>query len=637
MYYIFIAIQNSPDIINSRGGGSIITVLGLGELIITLFSVIFLIYTNKFLIRNRDRELGLVNMLGVDKKGISKIMVFENIFLTIVNLLIGIGASIVFSSIIFAAIGRYLSIEVSTKFYVDFTSIMKTIVVYLLIFVVVLVGNIIRVKRLRPLDLLKEAEKGEREPKGNIILTLIGIIFLIVGYYIANSFENVLEAMYMFFVAVVLVIIGTYLLFTTISIFLLKILRKNKRIYYKSKNMTFISSLLFRMKQNAVSLANICILSTMVLVMLVSTTSLILSKDYFMESILPSDISIEFIGMNREKEVEIEKIVDENIKNNSLEKKDLRAIHSITIGANKKEEGIFDLAAKPDNIMPSMSIMTIFDIDEYNKVIGEDFKLNNEEVLLYSNEKNKMSEIRLGENSLKVKENLEEVPMEFKNMKMDLFDTYTLILNKGSKIYNDLSGTNVPEGFGGNLLGTNTTILFDLEGTKVESENFTNDLRKDLLANYGGDGSNVSLTNKDEFAMEFVTMHSGIFIVTILLSVLFLVATIMIIYYKQISEGMEDAKNISILSKVGMSSREIKKNISRQTRTVFFAPLVIAIIHLVGSSSIVYNILKIIGIGNIDVFYKAAIMTVIAYIILYTVVYKITSNSYYKMTKSALK
>ena len=637
MYYIFIAIQNSPDIINSRGGGNIKMVLGFGEIIITLFSVIFLIYTNKFLIRNRDRELGLINMLGVDKKGISKIMVFENIFLTILNLIIGIGASILFSSVIFAAIGRYLSLKLTTNFYVDFTSIVKTIVVYLLIFLVVLIGNIIRVRRLKPLDLLKESEKGEREPKGSIVLTLLGVIFLVAGYYIANSFENVLEAMYMFFIAVILVIIGTYLLFTTVSIFILKILRKNKRIYYKSKNMTFISSLLFRMKQNAVSLANICILSTMVLVMLVSTTSLIFSKDYFMENILPSDITIEFIGLNKAKEDKIEKIVNDNIKNNNLEKKDLITTHSITIGANEKDEGVFDLAVTADSVMPSMTILTIYNIDEYNKVVGEDIKLNNGETLLYSNKGKEREQIALGDNTLKVKKNLSEVPTEFKNMKMDLFDTYTVILNKDSQIYNELSGTNVPEGFGGNLLGTNTSILFDLEGTKTESEKFTNDLRKDLLANYGGDGSNVSLTNKDEFAMEFVTMHSGIFIVTILLSVLFLVATIMIIYYKQISEGMEDAKNISILSKIGMSNREIKKNIEKQTRIVFFAPLVISIIHLVGASSIVYNILKVIGIGNIDVFYKAGLITVIAYIIVYIVVYEITSNSYYKMTKNSLK
>ncbi len=169
MYYIFIAIQNSTDIINSRGGDNVKMVLGFGEVIITLFSVIFLIYTNKFLVRNRDRELGLINMMGVDKKGISRIMIFENIFLTIVNLVIGISTSILFSSIIFAAIGRYLSLELSTKFYVDFKSISKTIIIYLIIFLVVLIGNIIRARKLKPLDLLKESEKEERE---NIFILL---------------------------------------------------------------------------------------------------------------------------------------------------------------------------------------------------------------------------------------------------------------------------------------------------------------------------------------------------------------------------------------------------------------------------------------------------------------------------------
>ncbi|WP_100065858.1 ABC transporter permease [Miniphocaeibacter massiliensis] len=642
MYYIFLAIQNSPDILNSRGGSYIVIVLGLGEYVITLFSAIFLIYTNKFLVRNRDRELGLINMLGVDKKGISKIMIYENIILTVVNIVLGIVASVIFSTVIFLLIGRYLSIELSTKFYVDFKSIIQTIVVYVIIFSVVLVGNIIRVRRLKPLDLLKEAEKGEKEPKANIIITIIGVICIGVGYYLANSTDNVLDAMTIFLVAVVLVIVGTYILFGTISIAVLKMFKKNKKIYYKSKNMTFISSLIFRMKQNAVSLANICVLSSMVLVMLVSTTALIGSKDSYIDSIFPKDIIIRYSGEDLEKENKIKSLINKNLENKDIELSSYSSISNKIIGAKGNSEQGFKVLQNFDGRVDfSIKFIFVYNIEDYNKINNKNEKLNDDEAILYSNKNEKPDKINIDGINLNIKENLDDVDGLFKNMPLDLFSTYTLIVKDEDSFYNS-----VMEKYGeksteksemknfGKVEGSETLISFNLKGNEETINSWANKLENELQSEYGIEEKEANLTNKYKSAQDFVAINSGVFVVTILLSVLFLVATVMIIYYKQISEGMEDAKSISILSKIGMSKKETRKNISRQTRVVFFMPLVVSIIHMIAASTLVYNIIRIIGVGNREIFIKSCVITVIGYSLLYVIMYKLTSRAYLRAINS---
>lgn len=636
MFYIFLAIQNNQDILQSRGGAYIEMVLEFGTYIIGIFSVIFLIYTNKFLVRNRDRELGLINMLGVDKKGISKIMIYENVTLTIINLFIGILASLIFSTAIFLLVSRFMSLELRDYIYIDFESIVKTILVYLVIFLVVLIGNIIRVRKLKPLELLKESEKGEKEPKANIVLTIIGIICMVTGYVLAQSTKNIMDAMVIFFIAVILVIIGTYLLFTTVSIAILKILKRNKKVYYKSKNMTFISSMLFRMKQNAVSLANICIISTMVLVMLVTTTSLFIGGEDVINSFYPSDVDIRYDEIDEEKEKNVGEIVKKNTENKNLEIRDYYNISQYDITTIKTESGNFKKISDGDfSDIRNLQLFSVFDLEDYKKVTGEKIDLKDNEILLYQNKENDLDSFKIDNVNFKVKENIKEIDNHFKKREMSTFSIATLIVKDKEKIYEetirDLNLDNENEKL--MVMGT-TTIYFDISGDKEEINSTLADIDRDLYEKYGvyEDGFRVfNLDNKIKGEENFKGMHTGIYLVTILLSLVFIVAMIMIIYYKQISEGIEDAKNIGILNKIGMSKKEIKRNIGKQTRTIFFTPLIISIIHLIGASSLIYNLMNVILVANKEVFIKAEIITIIVYMVFYIIVYKFSSIAYYSV------
>lgn len=632
MFYIFLAIQNSPDVLSSRGGESIRAVLALGTVIVVIFSVIFLIYTNQFLVRNRNKELGLLNMLGADKKGITKIMVYESIILTIINLLLGILSSLVFSTLIFLLIGKFLSLEITQYIYIDFKSILITIGVFLVIFLIVLMGNIVRAKKLKPLDLLKDSEKGEKEPKASILLTIIGILCMVTGYVLAQRITNIIEALSVFFIAVVLVIIGTYLLFTTVSIAILKILKKNKKIYYKSKNMTFISTMLFRMKQNAVSLANICIISTMVLVMLVSTTSLIASGNYIIDLYYPSDIAISYIDVNKDIEKDIKETLDKNL-NKEIKISDYNVITNMGIGTKKISDSKYEIMDAGMNIdlMKSGKLFSIYSEKDYNKITGENIKLSDDEILLHQNQGDDLEKLSINNIDFKVKENLDDIDKHFIDAESMTFSAGTIIAKDWNSIYDKIinSNKNLEE-----FINKQTYTYFNVAGDEKTIENYTQNTVIELNEKYGEneDGFNVlRLENKVQGGDGIVAMHTGIYLVTILLSTIFLVAMVMIIYYKQLSEGIEDAKNINILKKIGMSDKDVRKQVGKQTRTIFFMPLLISIIHLIGATKLIYLILKVIGIANIGVFIKAELVTVLVYIVFYLLVYKISSNAYYNI------
>lgn len=636
MFYIFLAIQNNQDILQSRGGAYIKMVLDLGTYIIGIFSVIFLIYTNKFLVRNRDRELGLINMLGVDKKGISKIMIYENVILTIINLVIGIFSSLIFSTAIFLLISRFMSLKITEYIYIDFASIVKTILVYLVIFLVVLIGNIIRVRKLKPLELLKESEKGEKEPKANIILTIIGIGCMVTGYVLAQNTKNVMDAIVFFFIAVILVIIGTYLLFTTVSIAILKILKRNKKTYYKSKNMTFISSMLFRMKQNGVSLANICIISTMVLVMLVTTTALFIGGEDVINSFYPSDVDIRYDEIDEEKEKIVEEIVKKNTENKKVEIKDYYNISQYDITTVKTGSGNFKKTNDGNfSDIRNLQLFSIYDLEDYNKITGEKIDLKDNEILLYQNKENDLDNFKIDNVNFKVKENIREIDDHFKKREMSTFSIATIIVKDKEKVYEetrkDLNLNNEKEKL--MVMGT-STIYFNISGDKEEIKSAIANIDRDLYEKYGlyEDGFRVfNLDNKFKGEESFKGMHTGIYLVTILLSLVFIVAMIMIIYYKQISEGLEDTKNIGILNKIGMSKKEIKRNIGKQTRAIFFTPLIISIVHLIGATNLIYNLMNVILVANKEVFIKAEIITVVVYVVFYIVVYKFSSIAYYSV------
>lgn len=637
MFYIFLAMQNSTDIINSRGGPVIISVLGLGKYIVGIFSVIFLVYTNQFLVRNRDRELGLINMLGADKKGISKIMAYESIILTIINLSIGITASLIFSTGIFLLISRVLSLELTKYIYIDFKSIGTTILVYLVIFIVVLIGNTLRARKLKPLDMLKESEKGEKEPKASILITIIGIICMVVGYILAQRVNNIIEAIPIFFIAVILVIIGTYLLFTTVSIAILKILKKNKKVYYKSKNMTFISTMIFRMKQNAVSLANICIISTMVLVMLVSTTSLIASGDYLINLFYPSDISIEYKGMDIEKDKEIEEIFNKNIENKDLKITGYYNITGFGFGGIDKGNGEFDLGKELTvESVKNTKVFSVYNLDDYNKVTGKNIKLKEDEIILYQNQGKELENISIENAKFRVKDNLKEIDGHFVQTDMLTFPIGTIIVDDYSELLKNLSEKvgNIDKEALDSILAVGSVANINIEGDTKLIRSTISEVNSELNEKFGLDEDGIGLFRiQDKYSGEadFIAMHTGIYIVTILLSIIFLVAMIMIIYYKQLSEGLEDAKNIDILKKIGMGNKEIKKQVGKQTRTIFFMPLIISIVHLLGASKLIYFIIGTIGIANKSVFIKAEIGTIAMYVIFYIIVYKLSSNAYYNI------
>jgi len=365
MFYTMHFISINDGLNNMSGGDSLKIILGLGNYVIGLFSIIFLFYTNSFLIKRRKNEIGLYNILGMEKRHIARVMIWETFFVGISTIVIGLLSGILISKLMFLVLLKILTFEVPLGFFISKESIAITVILFGAIFILTLLNNLGQIHLSKPVELLRGGQVGEKEPKTKWIMTIIGVISLSAGYYIALTTESPLTAIYLFFVAVILVIVGTYSLFTAGSIALLKILRKNKKFYYKTNNFINVSGMIYRMKQNAVGLSNICILSTCVLVMLSTTVSLYIGMEDVLRNRYPRDIAVRVDNVSDEMEEKLDNIIIKEAEKHNISIKDIIKYRSIEVTMFQKNNS-FSLANRDIGNYSDISLLNIMPLESYN-------------------------------------------------------------------------------------------------------------------------------------------------------------------------------------------------------------------------------------------------------------------------------
>ncbi|GAB6169359.1 FtsX-like permease family protein [Clostridium carnis] len=614
MFYIMHSISINKGLNGVSGSESLKAILGLGTIIIGIFSAIFLFYTNSFLIKRRKKEIGLYNVLGLEKKHIAKILFFENIFISFISFIIGIISGVILNKLMFLFLLKLLNFPIPFGFSISMPSVLTTVVVFAIIFFITLLSNLFQIKIANPIELLKGGQQGEKEPKTKWIITIIGFIALGAGYGIALSVKSPLTALNFFFIAVILVMIGTYSLFTAGSIALLKFLRKNKKFYYRTKNFTAVSGMMYRMKQNAVGLANICILSTAVLVMISTTVSLYVGMEDALRHRYPKDIIINASKITEGEEKNINKILENKLKESNVTIKNKVSYWSNIFGCKKIDDKL-EVGYK-GTYNSDYCFLIAIPISDYNRLERKDIKLENNEAIIFSTKNNYSKEsITLDNKVFKIKEELQTISFGEKNS-MDIVDTYILIVND---IYSISEENDVKY-----------SLDFDVEGGNDEILLISNNLNQSIMEN---NIDNIYIDDIANSRDSFLSMYGGLFFLGIFLGVLFLMATVLIIYYKQISEGYDDKERFEIMKKVGMSNLEIKKTIKNQVLMVFFLPLIFTVIHIAFAFPIITKLLALLNLTNVSLFKISTIITILIFAVIYAVVFSLTARVYYKIVE----
>lgn len=621
MFYIIhsISINTGLDIMN--GGKQLKMLLNLGKWVIGIFSVIFLLYTNSFLIKRRKKELGLYNILGMEKKHISKLMLYETLIIAVLTLVSGIAIGALLSKFMLLLLLKILNFDVTLKFYISKESILSTMLLFISIYAVMLLNNLRQIHLSNPVELLKGGNAGEREPKTKWILTLIGVVSLGVGYYIAVTTENPLSALNLFFIAVLLVIVGTYALFTAGSIAILKALKKNKNFYYKSRNFINVSNMIYRMKQNAVGLANICILSTAILVVLSTTVSLYIGMDDILKTRYPDDIMISISEVQPENIEKVNSIIETEMQKSGLTKTGALK-HGYISEISMQEDNKFIVANREESSITNMNILLFITADDYNQLEGKSVQLEQGEVLICAdNNTLQGNNVEIFNKQFNIKGYIED--LKIKREMENIVNGYYIIVS-------DIDSINeIKVAAGDEEKGINYYYGLDVEGSMEEQLELTNAIQSSLNNNSIKSSVEGIATARESF----FSIYGGLFFIGLFLGLLFIMATVLIIYYKQISEGYDDKERFEIMQKVGMDKREVKKSINSQILMVFFLPLVMAVIHLAFAFKIITSLLKIFNLTNINLFVICTTSTILVFAIFYIVVYYATSKVYYRIVQ----
>ncbi len=574
MYYIISFLSESPAIKTMKGGSVMADILPLGGWIIAAFSLIFLFYTNSFLVKQRYREFGLYNILGMDKKNIAWIIGWESVFVTILALLTGLAAGIAFSKAGELMLLNLMKLEINYSLSIGWNSVVQTTKIYGIIYLLLLMNSIFRVSRSGALELMQTSKVGERPVKGNWIFALTGILCLAFAYYLAVSITEPLTAFVWFFVAVIIVILGTYLIFIAGSVVFCKMLQKNKAYYYKPNHFVSVSSMVYRMKRNGAGLASICILLTMVLVMISSSACLYFGSEDALDGRCPNDVNITttFSSMDGISEENIEEM-RAVLRAYSGEETDLTGVRACELPGFITNEGIvaYNSMDEYDGAdFVGEGYLSVVSIDDYNVLMGENKTLEDGECFIYCYRLKKQWEtFRVnGNQTYQVKEQLEEFQVDGEMLAMVTPMVYMVV--------NDLEAFD--ESVGDMVNGEDERVMmydwrcgFDTDTLEEEAqavlgikEGFGESVKEGELSFHS-----YSVISRESKKAGFYDMYGSLFFLGIMLCIVFLLAAVLIIYYKQISEGYEDVARFDIMRKVGMTKRDIRRSINSQMLTVF--------------------------------------------------------------------
>ena len=611
-------------------------VLSFGIIVIALFSVIFLFYTYSFLVKRRVKEFGLYSVLGMTKKQIAKILVLETIIIAVTTIVLGIGLGIIFDKLMLLVLLKLFSAGVSFGFSITPIAIVFSVLLFGGIFFLLLLYTVIKIARLRIVALLKDENKGEKEPKSRWILAIIGLALIGYGYYTAQTVQNPVKALLVFFYAVVAVIIGTYLVFMAVSITVLKIMKNNKNFYYKPKNFISVSGLLYRMKRNAVGLANICILSTMVLVTMGSTSALYAGMEKSYNERFPRQLMVAGYNSTNEKLKEIENNAKLSAKEAGTEVQDLVSYNSLPM-VGRLVEDKFNFESNVGVDLSNVKMIVVLQLKDYNKFANKNKTLESNEILLHIDKKGNYNHnsISLNGSDYKIKEKLSEFPGTIGSDTANIMDTYYAVVKdekEATKLATKLTELSSKElekrgiGLQSGAPTLQNYVAFNIKDTDREAKVIESFKKLEK-------GESVSIEGKEENKITFRGVFASFLFIGVFISFIFVISQVVIMYYKQISEGYEDKGNFEIMRKVGITDKQIKQSIRSQVLLIFFSPLIIATLHTIVAYPFIEKILRLFLITDSSIFLQALAVTIVVFAIFYLIVYAITSKIYYRIIK----
>lgn len=644
MFYIIHYLAAMPTLRDMPGGDTMEMVLGLGAWVVALFAVIFLFYTNSFLMRRRQKEFGLYNMLGMGKNHLSLLLLWENGILFVISMVGGLLGGILLSKMAELFMLMLLGGEVTYTLRIDPDAFGDTWVIFIPVFALIFLKGLIQIRRSSAIALIKSETVGEKPPKANYLFGIAGILILAGAYYIALSIESPLIAMAWFFVAVCMVIVATYLLFISGSVMLCRLLQKNKHYYYKPNHFVSVSSMVYRMKRNGAGLASICVLSTMVLVIMMGAGSLYAGKEDSLNTRYPHEfaVSVDFLTDGETKRYSEEKAdyfyaqVDEVLNSYDVTPENAEQVLSTTATGMLKDGALIldpsTVDAANTETMEYVTQIYLIPLSAYNQCMGTDKTLNSGEVFLHCVRRTYDAPvITLSDGTvLTVKEHLSdmmgsgEAAMQIIPSVFIVTDDIEAVMESFNKELGSMSGEY--------KCRLEVSYSFDADLSEEQQMELGEAIRERVRElDYTGDGGfySYNVECKAEERADFYGLFGGIFFLGIFLSILFLAATVLIIYYKQVTEGYEDEARFEIMRKVGMTAKDIRKSINSQMLTVFFLPLVTAAIHTAFAFPIVQKLLAIFNLQNTVLSLMVTLAAIVIFGIFYGVVYKITSNAYY--------
>lgn len=650
MYYIILFLQLSPNIKDAVGSSTASDILGLGSWVIAIFSCIFLFYTNSFLIKRRKKEFGLYNILGMDKHNLSKVLFWETLIIALISIAVGLAAGIAFSKLAELIFLKLLKSDATFDLSISVRALGFCAAVFAVIFLLLFLNSLRQVKFSSAISLVKSEQTGEKPPKGNWIFGILGVLLLAGAYYIALSIKEPLQALMLFFVAVVMVIIGTYLVMISGSVLFCRLLQKNKKYYYKSNHFVSVSSMVYRMKRNGAGLASICVLATMVLVMISSTTALFFSEEDALVSRYPGEINVTVSTLDTQiyNDGQIDGIrsgIDAlGEKYNAKISNPVAYLSGFISGMvidGMVETNVNNVYAVKVDDFSNVFQFSFVSIADYNRLMGTDYKLNDGEamVYLYRDDGAYTADSISFNNasSFKIVKYLDKF-INQSDAAMNIVPTMAIFVNdldKATEAMTAKSRANEDNP----IINYKWTYSYDTNLPEEQQIALSKNVKEYLASGVkykNSDGRLISVVeSRAQNRLDFYGLYGGLFGLGIILSVVFLIAAVLIIYYKQISEGYEDQSRFEIMQKVGMTKKEIRKSINSQLLTVFFLPLIFAGMHLAFAAPIIKKLLLIFNLTNLNLFIITILISFAVFALFYMIVYKITSNAYYKIVSSA--
>lgn len=648
LFYIIQALITNSGIDQVYGSEAIRYMLKIGTGLMVIFSAIFLFYTNSFLVKQRKHEFGIYNVLGLEKRHIARIIFNETLIIAVSSIVGGILIGLLLYKVAFAGLMRLMAAEIPLGFEISREAVIRTVILFAVIHLVLFLNAFRQVRFSNTIALLRGSDVGEKEPRSKWVLAIIGVVSIVIGYGISVSITNPLAAFGLFFLAVIFVVIGTYCLFIAGSIIWLKALRKNKKFYYKASHFINVSNMLYRMKQNAASLASICILSTMVIIAVSTTLSLYSGIDNMVQQRYPrelnANIMLETDNWSDQYFSDARNMLKKAAEDEGEEVSDEAYAVSLGFGAQQEEDTfVVDMDAATSINVNAICTLIFTTDDDYSRITGNETALNQDEVLVYSNTDTPYNYDTLSvmNRTFTVREVLDKLPearvfaantgTSVYYVVTDSMDTVLDLYRQQKEIYgSNASSLDFYCGYNISNTSKSDAIIQNFENAfAAEQEIFAADNPS------AADGEGASLyaiaESRSGSYDSYLPLYGSMFFIGIFLSIIFLIATVLIIYYKQISEGLQDTRRYEIMQNVGLSKENIRKFIRSQVLMVFFLPLIVAGIHSAFAFPIVSRLLSVLAMGDVTSFIFCLIGTFAGFAVLYIIIYSVTAKSYYKI------